>query len=199
MEKGKLTLDNGVYEGEIANGKPNGKGKLTFTGRRDNGDIYEGDFVNGKLGKGKATWAVFVNDVLVYEGAFGLNAKPVGKGKITYPNGDVRESDLAVVGGGINTGKLTYKDGSVYEGEVNRGMPYNRGKVTFANGDVYEGSFEIFFDSKITDKGKMTCADGTVYEGYLKNGKPGKESSWDEPPPPFTEPPPFIDGDPEPW
>ncbi|MCL2186500.1 MAG: tetratricopeptide repeat protein [Treponema sp.] len=41
----KMIYDNGcVYEGEVSNGVPHGKGKAVFA----NGDIYEGDFDNGK-------------------------------------------------------------------------------------------------------------------------------------------------------
>ena len=49
--KGKLTFDNGnsIYEGEILNGKFDGKGILVNA----NGDTYEGDFKNGvKEGQG---------------------------------------------------------------------------------------------------------------------------------------------------
>jgi hypothetical protein len=30
-EKGKITFDNGVYEGEVVNGKRHGKGKMALT------------------------------------------------------------------------------------------------------------------------------------------------------------------------
>ena len=55
----KLTLSCGIYEGETLNGKPHGKGKLTWQGETDLDGvirIYEGDFVDGKMqGKGKLT------------------------------------------------------------------------------------------------------------------------------------------------
>jgi len=55
----KLTFKNGsVYEGEILDGKPHGKGKCIIKPVYENegDDEYEGDFVNGKLhGKGKYT------------------------------------------------------------------------------------------------------------------------------------------------
>jgi len=45
----KLTLEKGYnYEGEVLNGKPNGKGKIIFS----DGDIYEGNFIDGKLTRG---------------------------------------------------------------------------------------------------------------------------------------------------
>jgi hypothetical protein len=94
-------------------------------------------------------------------------------------------------------GKLTYKDGSVYEGEIYHGKPNQHGKMTYANGDVYEGAFLAY--GKPNGTGKMTYADGTVYEGHFKDGKPGKDLSWAEPPPPFGGPELPIDGDSEEW
>ena len=48
-EKKILNLENGRYEGEVKNGKPEGKGILYCK----NGNRYEGDFKNGKKeGKG---------------------------------------------------------------------------------------------------------------------------------------------------
>ncbi|MCB0708408.1 MAG: WG repeat-containing protein [Chitinophagaceae bacterium] len=74
-----------IYEGEVVNNVPNGKGKMTFT----SGTVYEGDFVNGKYeGKGKYT---FSNGDF-YEGGF-VNGKRSGKGKLTYTSGKVLEGD----------------------------------------------------------------------------------------------------------
>ncbi|MCO5285324.1 MAG: WG repeat-containing protein [Chitinophagaceae bacterium] len=74
-----------IYEGEVVNNVPNGKGKMTFT----TGTVYEGDFVNGKYeGKGKYT---FSNGDF-YEGDF-ANGKRSGKGKLTYKSGKVLEGD----------------------------------------------------------------------------------------------------------
>ncbi|WP_438834847.1 hypothetical protein [Streptococcus pluranimalium] len=43
--KGTLTYDNHkiTYNGEVANNRMNGQGKLTY----DNGDVYQGQFKNG--------------------------------------------------------------------------------------------------------------------------------------------------------
>ncbi|MBR4881939.1 MAG: hypothetical protein IKU19_08385, partial [Clostridia bacterium] len=50
-----IIYSNGdVYVGEIANGFPNGQGKMSFY----NGDIYEGSYVNGVInGQGKFTYS----------------------------------------------------------------------------------------------------------------------------------------------
>ena len=38
------TKDGGTYQGEMASGKPHGKGKTVYK----NGDTYEGEYVKGK-------------------------------------------------------------------------------------------------------------------------------------------------------
>ena len=49
--KGKAYRGNKVYEGDFANGKPVGQGKMTWP----NGDSYEGGFVDGKM-EGEGTY-----------------------------------------------------------------------------------------------------------------------------------------------
>ncbi len=74
-----------IYDGEVVNNVPNGKGKMTFT----SGSVYEGDFVNGKYeGKGKYIF----NNGDIYEGGF-VNGKRSGKGKFTFTSGKVQEGD----------------------------------------------------------------------------------------------------------
>jgi hypothetical protein len=84
-----------------------GKGKLKWP----NGDVYEGDFVNGDR---------------------------TGKGKYTWSNGDVYEGDF-VKGDRTGKGNFTYTDGDVYEGDYVNGDQTGKGKYTFTSGDVYEG------------------------------------------------------------
>lgn len=55
--------DDGVYEGNLVDGKRTGKGKYTWP----SGNVYEGDFVDGeRTGKGKYTDA----NGNIYEGDF---------------------------------------------------------------------------------------------------------------------------------
>lgn len=76
--------DNGdIYEGELVDGKRNGKGKMEYA----NGDIYEGLFKNDlKAGKGKMTYA----NGDIYEGFFAKD-KPSGRGRYIYVNGNYYE------------------------------------------------------------------------------------------------------------
>ena len=103
---GVLRDTNGVYEGEIMNGKRNGKGKQTFA----DGEVYEGDFKDDKMnGKGKFT----CTDGEVFEGDFKDDERN-GKGKSTFASGDVYEGswkDGEITG----KGKFTFANGEVHE------------------------------------------------------------------------------------
>ncbi len=85
VEKTRIIFDDGVYEGDLIDGKCTGKGKYTWK----NGDVYEGDFVAGKrTGKGK-----FVSAFEIYEGDF-VDGKYHGKGKRTFIDGSFYEGDF---------------------------------------------------------------------------------------------------------
>jgi hypothetical protein len=94
-----------VYEGALADGKPDGKGKWT----RLTGTYYEGDFVHGlPSGHGK-----LVSDRgVVYEGEF-LAGRAHGKGRIGFP----ADSKMVSYEGGVDdalpagAGVLVTKDG----------------------------------------------------------------------------------------
>jgi hypothetical protein len=110
--KGTLTLEKGVYEGDIANGKPNGKGKCIYK----NGNTYEGDWVDGKRqGKGKST-----SPMCVYEGDF-FDDKMCGKGKSIYFDNAIYEGDYAE-SSRHGKGKMTNADGTVEEGNWKGGV-----------------------------------------------------------------------------
>ena len=69
-----------VYEGELVNRKPHGRGTVVWP----YGDEYTGEFRSGVMhGNGTYTW----NDGRVFVGSF-VNDKIQGSGTLTYPNGD---------------------------------------------------------------------------------------------------------------
>ncbi len=73
------------YEGEVVDGQPHGKGKLTYEKIKEHKfDIFfEGTFKDGKPIKGKLhEW-----DGSIYEGEF-EQLSEYGHGKITYKNGE---------------------------------------------------------------------------------------------------------------
>ena len=81
-----IVTDNGsLYIGAILNKMPNGAGKIIYK----NGDIYEGEWENGKQsknGKGRITY----ENGDIYEGEW-KDSKRDGNGKYTYKNGDICE------------------------------------------------------------------------------------------------------------
>jgi len=110
-DKGILKIDNNLYEGDIVNGVPHGKGKLTFS----SGGIYEGDFVWGKrTGKGK----LIFSDNTFYEGDF-EDGNKTGKGKevsfLGVYEGDFYKGKLH------GKGKFTDSKGRIQEGQWEHG------------------------------------------------------------------------------
>ncbi len=81
MKKETITFDNGKYVGEVKEGKPHGKGTLTYLG----GTKMKGEWKNGFL-NGKGTTVLYDNGVHItsYSGQFKDN-KYHGKGTLTYP------------------------------------------------------------------------------------------------------------------
>jgi hypothetical protein len=79
---GSITTIEGLYEGELINSKPNGKGVFKF----NDGGRYEGDFVDGKFtGKGVMLYT-FPSSGYRYEGDF-VDGNRHGKGVYTFPSG----------------------------------------------------------------------------------------------------------------
>ena len=80
-----IKFSNGTYEGEIKNGKREGKGIMYY----NDGNRYEGEFKNGQReGKG----IMYYKDGDRYEGEF-KNGKKHGKGIYYYNNGDREMGD----------------------------------------------------------------------------------------------------------
>lgn len=133
---GKAEYKNGnIYEGNFQNGQRTGQGKLMLISRDGTKtyDIIEGEFLNGKIVKGKATFVRgdrMLYYGIEYEGEF-KNDVPHGKGKKTYVK------DLHAV-----TGKY-------YEGEFKEGKEHGNGLLTVVNGDIYKVKFN---DGKLIDK-----------------------------------------------
>lgn len=101
-----------VYVGEVKDGNPHGKGKITVSDEEVRS--YEGDWVEGI---------------------------PCGRGIFCFTNGDIYEGEVydAVPQG---KGIMKCANGDTYEGDVDCGIPHGTGKMTFANGDVYEGEWK---------------------------------------------------------
>ena len=154
---------NGDYKyiGDMANGLPNGHGKLI----RSDGDSYIGVFEDGNLnGFGRLLYS----DGATYEGNF-KNFYPEGKGKYVNPNG---WSYSGLWSDGYYDGQGIYKDpsGGVREGTWVKGS-FKNGVYDRADGRSYKGEF-IGSKSILNGYGKITYENGDTYEGEVRDNIP---------------------------
>ena len=115
----KKTYFNGTYEGQLINGKREGKGVFYFS----NGNKYEGDWKNDKKeGKGMA---YFISGNR-YEGDFKNDIKE-GRGIFYYNNGDRYEGDFK---NNQREGKGIFylNNGDRYEGDFKNDKFEGKGK-----------------------------------------------------------------------
>ena len=182
----KQISENEEYEGEIINGKREGRGKLIF---KKNGEYYVGHFKNNKFnGRGII---YYKNNKIKYEGDFiddyyngygtfrlvggyyyygqWVNGKKHGKGKIYN-----KQNNIIYEGDFINNkyegkGKLIYKDGEYYIGEFKNSKRHGNGIQYYKNDKIkYEGPF---INDKMEGEGKFYFEDESYYIGEFKEGK----------------------------
>lgn len=125
------------YKGEFNAGEKTGHARY-----EQDGNVYEGDFVNGEFhGQGKY---YFVETGKTYEGQF-VNNQMSGKGKMTWP------------------------DQSRYEGDFKNGKAEGNGVEFLTNGDKYTGQFKN--DLKHGAGIYYNTNDQTKRQGEWQNGK----------------------------
>ena len=132
--EGRLTLSGigASFQGEMADGKPHGRGTLTET----NGAGYEGGWRHGMWhGYGTSTWA----DGTRYEGEW-RDGVEHGHGTLTETDGDRYEGGWRH-GMWDGYGTLTWADGTGYEGGWRHGKPHGHGTYTRTDGGRYEGEW----------------------------------------------------------
>jgi len=131
--EGEEICQDYIYKGRFHNDKKNGKGKIKYI---QNGDEYEGDFLNDKItGTGRYIW----NNKCVYEGGF-LNGEMHGKGKFKWNDGSEYEGEY-VNGIREGIGEFKWSNGNVFRGRFRQGKPDGRGLTTY-NGDKFKAEFE---------------------------------------------------------
>ena len=153
-----------IYEGELTQSKPNGKGKMLFS----NGDIYKGDFLFGEI-TGKGTY--IFNDKTYYCGDF-INGIFNGEGSMKWPNG-------VEYHGTFSESSLNYK-GKIFHNLLHEKYVGNfldnefngYGIYKYKNGDVYEGNFEYGLRK---GKGKYITKNGIEFFGYWDGDMPNGE------------------------
>ena len=135
--KGKL---NTRFDGEMAEGKMNGKGILVERAEAGTGlDVVTGGFENGEM-----------NGPIIYKSA--ENALFVGQFKEGLMDGHVL---------------LVEADGSSFEGTFVNGTAQGAGKTISADGEVFDGQFQ---DNERHGLGSLTLADGGRYVGEFAQG-----------------------------
>lgn len=178
----------GIYTGQIKNGKKHGQGKMTY----DNGDVYEGPWKDDKKhGKGKG--------IMKYGEESIRNMSPYGYGELIDSDA-IKLKQALYIGDWEEdkrhgTGMQSFKDGDGdeydYKGEWKNDKKHGKGSYTIGwygysyegqwkdnkpNGFgsestrnyVYEGNWE---DGKKHGKGKIEHKDDDVYNGEWKYGK----------------------------
>ena len=163
--------------GEGAEAKPT---SIDFTGSAKadytNGDVYEGEYKEGKRdGQGKYMYyKKFHHDT--YEGKFEANKK-TGLGMVKYKDGaEGFYNGYFVDGKRHGEGTFKYKTGDIYAGQWVAGKRHGHGTYVF-NGTKYEmkGTWK---DGQITT-GTWTLTDGTRYVGGFRNQKPCGDGVWE--------------------
>ncbi|KAJ7555442.1 hypothetical protein O6H91_05G038000 [Diphasiastrum complanatum] len=152
--------DNGdIYEGEFYQGKSSGSGVYSFyrSGK------YEGDWVDGEFdGYGVETWEAGSR----YRGQYKRGLRN-GYGVYRFHNGDEYSGEWAN-GQSHGCGVQRCGDGSKYIGLFRSGMKHGFGCYHFRNGDTYAGEY---FEDKLQGYGVYQFARGHTYEGAWHDGR----------------------------
>ncbi len=172
-----LKWNNGLYDGELKDGKPHGFGTwesddesykgLWWQGRKQgygvyiysDGSKYAGEWLAGQR-SGQGEW----------QGADGEKYIGDFKDDLRHGEGKWEESSGELYTGtwqeGLiqGTGIYTWPDGTVYEGDFVKGKKEGQGTITWPGGISFTGQWES--DQAITEY------DGGSYKGNLKNGVP---------------------------
>jgi hypothetical protein len=159
---GRIFLSNGdIYEGEMKNSIPDGKGKLIFV---KNKEKYIGDFKMGEM-TGKGTF--IFEDNTEYSGYI-ENGIFNGKGKMKWENGTEYTGDF-VDSTLCGEGTITNIQNEKYEGNFDKNEFNGEGTYYFNNGDIYKGNFEYGIKK---GNGTYTRNDNVIFEGNWNDDLP---------------------------
>ncbi|MEK8126377.1 stalk domain-containing protein [Paenibacillus filicis] len=160
-DKGTYTYPNGdIYTGQMAGGKPAGKGKLVDAGGKL---LFDGTMAGGVPSEGKYK-TYHPNGKVSFDGQI-KDGVLSGAGKQYSDIGKLVFTGIFAAGE-RESGTLTEENGDKYTGEFERGEPNGKGKMVYKNGDSYEGNF---LNGKREGKGTYTTSKGEKIEGDFQN------------------------------
>lgn len=159
--KGEYVYPNGdKYTGVLADGVPEGKGKLANSIGKP---LFDGTMADGVPKEGRVK-TYFDNGQLDTDAAM-KDGVLNGAGKQYSAQGSLI-FDGTFTNGERSSGTLYYENGDKYTGPFDNGQPNGRGKRTYKSGDVYEGDF---VDGKRDGKGTFTTTKGEKITGDFRN------------------------------
>lgn len=184
MRSAARLKDGSVYVGEWIDLCRFGKGKwygvhgdfkegywradvLHYKGRiiQLNGDVYEGDIVNGKKeGRGRYTCREIKSE---YEGEWKADKKD-GEGVELFSDNGSQYTGSFVEGVKHGKGVLRWSDGSWYEGDFHNDLLEGEGHYVWADHREYKGQWK---GSQMHGVGSFVWPDGRVYEGHYERDK----------------------------
>ena len=152
---GRIDANGNIHDEEFADRLLSCNGKLT----KKNGDIYEGEFVEGQFSKGKLTTELGN----IYQGKFDEWVIH-GEGKHLDADGNFYQGEFKdwVLDG---SGTHIDSEGNTFTGNFEEGYLYY-GKKTSPSGEIYEGQFKRWV---FNGNGILTNEDG-VYKGIFRHG-----------------------------
>lgn len=166
-KSGKIIYPNqAIYEGEIVDRIPHGKGTLFFS----TGGYCKGFFINGMLdGYGEA----LLQKQSRYLGNF-TKGFPSGVGLLHLTDGTIIKSKTWDCHLQLKEGKATYLDKTIYKGSFFNLRPHGKGTLLFSTGERYIG---IFTNGQLNGKAKIIWPDKSRYETVFINGKSSGKGS----------------------
>ena len=166
-EEGKYQLKTENDELKTSSRGFTGQGTATY----DNGDIYQGEYIDGKR-QGNGIYR-YEKTKHVYEGEWYENVKQ-GIGKMDYFNIGTYHGYWEN-GRRHGEGVFTYKNGDVYSGWWRYGQKEGYGTYLFKETNMK--MVGEFVKGKLTS-GKWIYPNGVYWQGSFENNKPAGKGTW---------------------